>query len=584
MGGASACAKAKGADAPDAPTRLGAQRMIGGLGETRIGAPGGTLGALRTSALWALVALAAGLCSSPAAMADAPEPPRQIELLKVGPVSGPTGLRQIVDQHGRQVLLRGMNVDGLVDYYQPSLRPPYPSSQALYSHHRCPADDPAVEGVVLCWFDFWQMRPLGYDAIRLNLSWSLLEPAPGRIDPTYLDRVAQVVGWARAQGIYVILDMHQDAWSKYVYSGPQDICPPGTQRMPGYDGAPAWASPRLMPVCAAGGVRELDPAVQNDFQRFYSDAPAPDGTGLQEHYIDAMLALARRFAGDPAVAGYDIINEPSPGYTPAPEPFDTSVLLPFYAKVINGIVSRMPRFRQLFFIEPDVSRDVTDHSGIVTSWSSYSRYPNVVYAPHIYTRVHTPSVFPMDGGFKSAISDASHLGLPLWIGEFGDDPNDDNTILRAMYQLQDQYDLGGTMWLWKENHNDLNPSVYKGVYGPPFGRGVPQPSRIKFTSRAYPLFLAGRLQAFSYDPDSHVFELRATSARVRFGRSSQATVIFVPSACRWRARVSGARVQIYHRGSARELYVYPTGGRYGVYLAPQPAHRKRRRRSRRSSG
>ena len=40
----------------------------------------------------------------------------------------------------------------------------------------------SVEGVPLCRRDFAQMRPLGYDAIRLNLSWSLLEPAPGHID------------------------------------------------------------------------------------------------------------------------------------------------------------------------------------------------------------------------------------------------------------------------------------------------------------------------------------------------------------------------------------------------------------------
>ena len=56
----------------------------------------------------------------------------------------------------------------------------------------------------VCEFDFDQMKPLGYDAIRLNLSWSLLEPQPGKIDGTYLDRIAQIVGWAKARGIYVM--------------------------------------------------------------------------------------------------------------------------------------------------------------------------------------------------------------------------------------------------------------------------------------------------------------------------------------------------------------------------------------------
>src|SRR3989442_12205293 len=114
------------------------------------------------------------------------------------------------------------------------------------------------------------MRPLGYDAVRLNLSWSLLEPQPGRIDLAYMDRIAQVVGWARAQGIYVVLDMHQDAWSKYVYSTPADSCAaiPGMQNVRGYDGAPQWASVHTTPACALNGTRELDTAVAEDFQKF----------------------------------------------------------------------------------------------------------------------------------------------------------------------------------------------------------------------------------------------------------------------------------------------------------------------------
>src|SRR5438045_7068872 len=38
----------------------------------------------------------------------------------------------------------------------------------------------------------------------------------GVFDTAYVDRIRQAVGWARAHGIYVVLDMHQDAWGKYV--------------------------------------------------------------------------------------------------------------------------------------------------------------------------------------------------------------------------------------------------------------------------------------------------------------------------------------------------------------------------------
>jgi endoglycosylceramidase len=425
--------------------------------------------------------------------------------------------------------------------------------------------------VRVCDFDFAQMRPLGYDAIRLNLSWSLLEPQPGRIDSRYLDRIAQVVGWARAAGIYVVLDMHQDAWSKYLYSGPYESCFPPMQRIQGFDGAPLWASAHVAPVCALNGVRELDPAVQEDFQRLWTDAPGPDGVGLQEHYANAVTALARRFAGDPAVAGYEIINEPSPGYAAGGPGMDASELFPFYGKVVNTVVARVPNFRQLFFVEPDATRNVTDQRAVTTPWSLYSGYRNVVYAPHIYTWVFTADVeatgkrtLPFDGGYRNAVGDAQQLDLPLWVGEFGNNPSDDDTILTGHYQLQDRYLLGGTLWLWKENANDTNPQFFWGVYGPPFGAGTPQPKRIALTSRAYPIYTAGTLRSLSYDRAQASFDIRGDSRPVGCGDRSHATVVFVPHGS---VAVSGARAQIV----GHEAFVYPNGGSYRVFSGPGAA-------------
>ncbi len=487
--------------------------------------------------------------------------PRSLGFLHVGGVGGPDHIRQITDTQGRQVLLRGVNVDGLVDYFRTDLRPSYPIDPARYARGACPRDDPSVEGVVLCQRDFTQMRTLGYNAIRLNLSWSLLEPSPGHIDGRYIDRIAQVVGWARRAGIYVILDVHQDAWSKYLYSTGADHCTAPYQPIRGYDGAPRWASIHTQPVCALGGTRELDPAVEEDFAKFFNDARAPDGVGLREHFSAALAALASRFRGDPTVAGYDIINEPT---FFAVNGTDASVLLPFYAKVIARVLRQVHGFRQLFFIEPGAVRDLTDRSNITVSWSRYSSYRNVVYAPHVYTRTFTPRTFPMDGGYLSAIADARHLGLPLWIGEFGCNPADTQTVLSAHYREQDRFGLGGTMWLWKENANDTNPSVFWGVYGPPFGSGVPQPQRIRLTSRPYPMYTAGDLRTLNYDAATGRFSMRATSRRIPVSESSRATVLVIPGSIRSPITTSGARTLIVRRGNVREAWVFPSGGSYSV--------------------
>ncbi len=509
----------------------------------------------------ALLALTASLAIVPAAHAIPTAPTPRLSFLRIGPVAGPAKVRQIVDGNGREVLLRGVNVDGLVDYYRPDLRTSYPLDVGRYARGACPADDPTVEGVVVCERDFAQMGRLGYDAIRLNLSWSLLEPSPGQIDRRYLDRVAQVVGWARRAGIYVILDMHQDAWSKYLYSTSADHCTAPYQPIRGFDGAPKWASIHTQPVCALNGTRELDPAVEEDAGKLFNDGPAPDGVGLREHFASVVAALAGRFRDDPTVAGYDLFNEPSlfgVGGT------DASVLLPFYAKVIDRVLHRVPGFRQLFFVEPDVSRDVTDRSNITVAWSHYSRYRNVVYEPHVYTRTFTPASFPMDGGYLSAIADARHLGLPLWIGEFGCNPSDDRTVLSAHYGEQDAFGLGGALWLWKENANDTNPSVFWGVYGPPFGPGVPQPNRIRLTSRPYPIYTAGTLLSLSYQPGSRQFALRAVSRRIRAGDDARATVIYIPSAVKGPVRATGARLLVLASPGGRIAHVFPDGGNYAV--------------------
>jgi endoglycosylceramidase len=523
------------------------------------------------------VAILAAL--APAASASAaPAPPRPLSFLHVGPASGPSGLPQVLDSHGRVTLLKGVNADGLVDYFRKDLRPPYPSDASAYSSGRCASDDPSVEGVPLCDFDFDQMRPLGYDVVRLNLSWSLLEPRPGTIDQAYLDRIAQVVQWAKDAGVYVLLDMHQDAWSKYVYSSPSDPCVPPYQSTPGYDGAPDWASRHATPACALNGVRELDTAVAEAFQNLYEDAKAPDGVGLQEHYAAVLTALARRFAGEPAVAGYEIINEPHPGFAPVPGAQDTGELFPFYGKVVDAVTTAVPRFRQLFFVEPNVERNVTDQREVFSPWSSFSGYRNVVYTPHVYTGVFTADqevastrFFPDDGGYKSAMSDAEALGLPLWIGEFGNNPQDDDTLLKTSYELQDRYALGGALWLWKENANDTNPNAFWGVYGPPFGQGTPQPKRIALTSRAYPLYTAGRLEGMSYQAAGGAFDIRADSQRVRCGDRAHAALVFVPRAYTGPIGAENARVQVFDRDGAREAYVYPDGGPYRVLSAGAPA-------------
>ncbi|HZR36789.1 MAG TPA: cellulase family glycosylhydrolase [Nevskia sp.] len=510
-----------------------------------------------------------------------------LSFLRVGPAAGPAGLNQVVDANGRSVLLRGINVVGIRDDYVDSatpLVPQYPVDPAAFAG-ACPQPGPGYTQLAVCAPDAAQLRSFGYDSVRLPVSWSLLEPQPGAIDAQYIERIAQIVGWFRQAGLYTVIDLHQDAWSKYVFTAPGEVCPPPFTSVSGAheaDGAPQWASNHLTPACMVDGIRELDLAVEEDFSRFWLNAPGPDGVGLQDHFSAVVLALARRFHDEPAVAGYELFNEPLPGLAAVPEVVDLGATFPFYAKVIGAVTSGVPGFRQLFFIEPDALRNVTDQRSEFMPWSLFSDYPNVVYAPHIYTHVFTPDaelesllpgisgvlapLFPLSSSYANAVGDAKALGLPLWVGEFGNDVTDDDTLLRGHYQYADANAIGNALWAWKGLQAIDSEHCYCDLQGPQPDQLHAFPSRVKFTARAYPVYLAGTLLSLGYDPDAGGFDLRASSGPVGAGERSRATVLYVPAAVTAPLQVEGAVLEELPRGDgSRDVYVYPSGGTYRVH-------------------
>jgi endoglycosylceramidase len=87
------------------------------------------------------------------------------------------------------------------------------------------------------------MRSVGFNVIRLCMSWSELEPTPGVYSATYLDRMEQIVGWASEQDIYVFLDFHEDLYSRFILASSvsNETWPSWLVPTDGDDGAPAWA-------------------------------------------------------------------------------------------------------------------------------------------------------------------------------------------------------------------------------------------------------------------------------------------------------------------------------------------------------
>ncbi|MFE4456400.1 glycoside hydrolase family 5 protein [Nocardia tengchongensis] len=337
----------------------------------------------------------------------------------------------ITDVTGRTVLLRGANVNQLNDYAQ--------------------NDQPLPTTAPLDHTDFEQMAALGFNVVRLNLAWSALEPTPGAFDQAYLARIRTAVQDAKANGIYTVLDMHQDAWGKAVGTPKGQGCPIFMKPGIGWDGAPAWATlTDGWTTCNFGGVRETAPAVARSFQNFYDDAQ-----GIQGHLVNTWAKLAAEFKDEPAIAGYDLLNEPNPGLR---DPFSAADQLGRYYQRVIAAIRQAERgsLPHLAIFEPSA---IWSAIGIdATPPAHYITDPLAVFSPHLYSEsINIVNTFPnIEQGFKIGLDAAAKYNAPLWSGEwgwFGDPGSDAAKVDRFVDQLN-AHRMGGAWWSWKQACGD----------------------------------------------------------------------------------------------------------------------------------
>lgn len=393
----------------------------------------------------------------------------------------------ISDGRGNQVLLRGVNVNQLVDFYRP--QPEVPSVRPLSEA------------------DFAGMAEQGFNVSRLNISWSALEPERGMLDAGYLAQIHQAVDWAKKHGIYTVLDMHQDGW----WNGPTEPgtkCRPGTEEMWGYDGAPQWATlTDGAPRCQFTG-RDISPAGNRAFQNFYFDTD-----GIRSALAQTWGKLAAEFNDEPMVAGFDLLNEPGFGET---APVTTSHLLgQFYAQSIENI--RDAGARQIVFIEPSIFWSGLGFDSGPTP--GFTDDTNIVFSPHLYAESITmdrdlgiPPIVGIERQFTLAQRVAAEYNAPLWSGEYGywgseevhwGEDEDSLARLARYAAAEDEHVLGSAYWVWKQACGDPQNGIE------PYGNALmmqdcatggdlpPKHGLLKILSRAYPQSAPGQISSLN---------------------------------------------------------------------------------------
>ncbi len=368
--------------------------------------------------------------------------------------------RLVLTSSGQQVLLRGMNVTGLMQAKDIS-----------------PGPIPTAK-------DFQQMQADGFDVVRIPISWSLLEPRPGLFSTSYLDLIKKVVALAAAHGIYSILDLHNIDWSAR-YGG---------------DGAPSWATAGSLPTTFPAPPpwnRHIAPGVLASYFVFWSDLG-----GWQRDVTQVWSYVAGAFAHDSAVAAFDLWNEPHPFPIP-PGLFGSKFLLPFEASLMSRLASIAPH--QMLITEQSLDFGLPTYVGRVP-------YPNQIFSSHVFATLLEPPWQSPKPQYASPLrlleNQAREAGGAPWVGEIGGPPGTASSawIAREMNQL-DQFRLGWAYWDWNEGGS---------------WAFIRNPARLRIVARAYPQLTPGVLTELQYNYQTGVLKLAFTGRPA--GRSLQIAV------------------------------------------------------------
>jgi len=408
--------------------------------------------------------------------------------------------------------------------------------------------------------DFKKISDWGFNVIRLGIIWDGLEPEPGVYNDSMFQCLDERIGWARENGLYVILDMHQDLYSVQFSDGAPEWATL-TDDQPHFTGA-VWSDAYL-----------ISPAVQTAFDNFWNNTPASDGVGIQDHYANLWKYIAERYADEPAVIGYDLMNEPFIGteasnFFPAmvgaymdifqeeiqaagleagelmemwghPEgraailenltdtaiyskvvcavqemnqAFESTTLMDMYTRVAKAIREVNPN--HIIFLEHSYFSNPGVPSGIQRiTYSDGSTEDKLAYTPHGYDLVVDTKAYSNASNarvgylFDHVHRTSKRLNMPMLVGEWGAFHSMDSIFVdQTMFILEkfENYKCGQTYW-----------AHYQGMEKHPYFSALMRPR---------PIEVAGTIESFSYDPAQNRFSCSWNED----GKGQQPSTFFLP--------------------------------------------------------
>lgn len=416
--------------------------------------------------LW-LVLLTVGLLPAPA-HATEPDPP---QLRREG--------RWLVDQHGRVVLVHGMNLVFKHDPYVPPNEPAgFTAADArwLYEH--------------------------GFNGARIGTLWAGVTPErPGVTDETYLDAWQRVIDLLAEHEVWMQFDFHQDQWHE-TYGG---------------GGVPDWAVHRpapydlLPPVTAPFPLGYWTPEVSTVFDQFWANEHH-----LLDGWADAWQIVARRWRDQPYSMGYDLLNEPWAGMewpdcllTGCPGSYPRE-LQPAMEHALRAIRQADPD--NIVYFEP---QQFAGGREVPTNYGPVSGEDQLGYSWHNYC----PQVFFESQGVpgadvreceefseqrtRAALDQGERMRAVGVMSEFG--ATDNIAALKIDTAVADRHFTSWLHWAYKTWRDPTTADSAQGMFTDDADLSTAKPHKLRTLVRTYPQATAGTPMQLSFDPDTGDF-------------------------------------------------------------------------------
>jgi endoglucanase len=227
------------------------------------------------------------------------------------------------------------------------------------------------------------IKSVGFNTVRIPLHWGLFMTADGTMTGPGWALLDRVLGWVRAAGLYAILDIH---------------AAPGGQTGINHDDGPGYPLMFYVPRH-----RDLTVAL--------------------------WAAIAKRYAGDPTILGYDILNEPIAPY------HDVATLNPrlepFYRKVTEAIRA------------VDPGRIVILAGG---QWSSSFDMFGPPFTDNLAYTYHSFWASTKRDSIQRHLNFSNRYNVPLFLGETGELTDEWNARFRTLHET---HGIGWSFWTYK---------------------------------------------------------------------------------------------------------------------------------------